>query len=378
MTAYPRHPTQLLRNRVSPAAALGIAIWPCAGARTTSATSSRPSWSATSACRLRDRLSSSRRHGRRPVRDPVGVPGHAGLLRARTCGASPPGACARRTSRRSSVAERVRPTCSTTSRSRSARRAIRKVEAQDRLPGRLRLHAQALPGARLRTRAGGRRRRLLPALPGGVHQAAGDAAALQHASHDGAARTTAGSAPTTSSTPACRSSRSPTPATCNVRSATPRAARRGSTYRSLDQIERMLDAVVRNEGEPDVVQISGGEPTIHPDFFAVLDRAKARADPAPDGQHQRHPHRARRGVRAAAGRVHARLRGVPAVRLVRAGGAAGAARRRSPRRARARARAPERARHLDDARRHAEEGAQRRRDRANRRLRARSSRACAA
>src|SRR5688500_12167 len=38
----------------------------------------------------------------------------------------------------------------------------------------------------------------------------------------------------------------------------------------------MLDAVVRNEGEPDVVQISGGEPTIHPDFFAVLDMAKAR------------------------------------------------------------------------------------------------------
>ena len=36
----------------------------------------------------------------------------------------------------------------------------------------------------------------------------------------------------------------------------------------------MFDAVVRNEGEPDVVQISGGEPTIHPDFFAILDMAK--------------------------------------------------------------------------------------------------------
>ncbi|MGH7624855.1 MAG: radical SAM protein, partial [Gemmatimonadaceae bacterium] len=47
-------------------------------------------------------------------------------------------------------------------------------------------------------------------------------------------------------------------------------------YRSLEHIERMLDAVVRNEGSPDVVQISGGEPTIHPDFFAVLDLAKAR------------------------------------------------------------------------------------------------------
>jgi len=47
-------------------------------------------------------------------------------------------------------------------------------------------------------------------------------------------------------------------------------------FRSLDQIERMLDAVVRNEGHPDVVQISGGEPTIHPQFFDVLDLAKAR------------------------------------------------------------------------------------------------------
>jgi uncharacterized radical SAM superfamily Fe-S cluster-containing enzyme len=47
-------------------------------------------------------------------------------------------------------------------------------------------------------------------------------------------------------------------------------------FRSLPEIERMLDAVVRNEGEPDVVQISGGEPTVHPDFFAVLDLAKAR------------------------------------------------------------------------------------------------------
>jgi uncharacterized radical SAM superfamily Fe-S cluster-containing enzyme len=47
-------------------------------------------------------------------------------------------------------------------------------------------------------------------------------------------------------------------------------------FRSLEQIEFMLDAVVRNEGEPDVVQISGGEPTLHPDFFAVLDMAKTR------------------------------------------------------------------------------------------------------
>jgi len=36
----------------------------------------------------------------------------------------------------------------------------------------------------------------------------------------------------------------------------------------------MLDAIVRNEAEPDIVQISGGEPTIHPQFFEILDAAK--------------------------------------------------------------------------------------------------------
>jgi hypothetical protein len=46
-------------------------------------------------------------------------------------------------------------------------------------------------------------------------------------------------------------------------------------YRTLEHVQRLIDAVVRNEGEPDVVQISGGEPTLHPDFFAILDRAKA-------------------------------------------------------------------------------------------------------
>jgi uncharacterized radical SAM superfamily Fe-S cluster-containing enzyme len=47
-------------------------------------------------------------------------------------------------------------------------------------------------------------------------------------------------------------------------------------FRSLALIEKMLDAVVRNEGHPDVVQLSGGEPTVHPNFFEVVELAKAR------------------------------------------------------------------------------------------------------
>lgn len=49
-----------------------------------------------------------------------------------------------------------------------------------------------------------------------------------------------------------------------------------TSYRPLAQVERMLDLIVRNEMEPDIVQISGGEPTTHPEFFAILDAAKRR------------------------------------------------------------------------------------------------------
>ena len=45
-------------------------------------------------------------------------------------------------------------------------------------------------------------------------------------------------------------------------------------HRTIEEVEKMLDIIVANEGEPDVVQISGGEPTIHPDFFVILDIAK--------------------------------------------------------------------------------------------------------
>ena len=49
-----------------------------------------------------------------------------------------------------------------------------------------------------------------------------------------------------------------------------------SEHYPLATVEKMLDAIVANEGEPDVVQISGGEPTIHPQFFDILAAARRR------------------------------------------------------------------------------------------------------
>ena len=51
---------------------------------------------------------------------------------------------------------------------------------------------------------------------------------------------------------------------------------RKDSYRTFEHILQMLDAIVENEGEPDVVQLSGGEPTLHPEFFEILDACKQR------------------------------------------------------------------------------------------------------
>lgn len=47
-------------------------------------------------------------------------------------------------------------------------------------------------------------------------------------------------------------------------------------HRSLDEIARMLDTLVASERQPDVLQISGGEPTEHPDILAILRLCKER------------------------------------------------------------------------------------------------------
>ena len=47
-------------------------------------------------------------------------------------------------------------------------------------------------------------------------------------------------------------------------------------HRPLAEVEGMLDTIVRAEGEPDLVQLSGGEPTIHPQFWEIIAAARAR------------------------------------------------------------------------------------------------------
>ena len=46
--------------------------------------------------------------------------------------------------------------------------------------------------------------------------------------------------------------------------------------RSLAEIEAMLDTLVASEGEPDLLQVSGGEPTLHPQILEILRLAKQR------------------------------------------------------------------------------------------------------
>ena len=49
-----------------------------------------------------------------------------------------------------------------------------------------------------------------------------------------------------------------------------------TTNRSLEEVEAMLDVLIASEGEPDVLQISGGEPTIHPQIMEILKLAKSK------------------------------------------------------------------------------------------------------
>src|SRR5256886_6837752 len=61
---------------------------------------------------------------------------------------------------------------------------------------------------------------------------------------------------------------------CNLRCPTCFADSDVGRFSPIDEVERMLDTVVENEGYADVVQLSGGEPTIHPQILDILAMAK--------------------------------------------------------------------------------------------------------
>lgn len=61
---------------------------------------------------------------------------------------------------------------------------------------------------------------------------------------------------------------------CNLHCPVCFADAAGHSFLSLDQIRDMLDLYVKCEGQPEVIQFSGGEPTLHPDLFEMLGIAK--------------------------------------------------------------------------------------------------------
>src|SRR5262249_58191137 len=48
---------------------------------------------------------------------------------------------------------------------------------------------------------------------------------------------------------------------------------------TLEEVEQMLDDLVRTESNPEVIQFSGGEPTIHPQIIEFVRAAQARGIP---------------------------------------------------------------------------------------------------
>jgi 7,8-dihydro-6-hydroxymethylpterin dimethyltransferase len=65
---------------------------------------------------------------------------------------------------------------------------------------------------------------------------------------------------------------------CNMRCPTCIAASfpGAGKVKSLSQIEKMFDTLVEYEGTPDILMISGGEPTIHQNIYEILDCAKTK------------------------------------------------------------------------------------------------------
>src|SRR5438067_11094784 len=61
---------------------------------------------------------------------------------------------------------------------------------------------------------------------------------------------------------------------CNLRCPTCFADSDVGRFSPIEEVGRMLDTVIENEGYADVVQFSGGEPTLHPHLIEILEMAK--------------------------------------------------------------------------------------------------------
>ncbi|MDE1765577.1 MAG: radical SAM protein [Thaumarchaeota archaeon] len=66
---------------------------------------------------------------------------------------------------------------------------------------------------------------------------------------------------------------------CNLRCPTCFASAQGHDFLSSKEIEFMLDQFVKQEGSPEIVQFSGGEPTIHPKILDMIRLARAKNIP---------------------------------------------------------------------------------------------------
>jgi uncharacterized radical SAM superfamily Fe-S cluster-containing enzyme len=66
---------------------------------------------------------------------------------------------------------------------------------------------------------------------------------------------------------------------CDIKCSTCIAASgpNNNKYRTVEQISKMIDSCIGIVGTPEILMISGGEPTMHPDFFTILKNAQNKA-----------------------------------------------------------------------------------------------------
>ncbi len=57
---------------------------------------------------------------------------------------------------------------------------------------------------------------------------------------------------------------------CNLRCPNCFAGAGGNSFLSVDQVKNMLELLMTSEGNPEVIQLSGGEPTLHPELFSII------------------------------------------------------------------------------------------------------------